>query len=259
MTNLNNKFLLIIRESLEKFLLTNSRSNKKLKPLHGNIKKNLFELIKKENIDISHIELISLDSQNSSEDVIEGRYYKKAVDISVRKDDNPIGAIAVKFVMNNYMQNANNYFENMLGETANIRTANIPYFQLLILFDKMPYFESKGKLSKWEEISETTHLKKYIKLSEDNVLEYSHTPILTLLSIVSLPKEITEDSKITNKETFNNRLLEMLNHNTLKLSYSTKFSPNLFKDNVILNDYENFLKTIIHYLLYKRKFTKKEI
>ena len=256
MLNLNEKFLLIIKESLEKFLTTHPRSNEKLKPLHGNVKKDLFEVIKKEAIEISSIRLISLDYNNKSEDIIKGRYYNKAVDISIRKNENPIGAIGVKFVMNNYMQNANNYFENMLGETANIRTANIPYFQLLILFDKMPYFKNGGQLSKWEEISEETHLKKYIKLSEDNVSEYYHTPVLTLLSIISLPKEITGNENIKDKKTFNEKLIEMLINNTLKLKYSSKFNSNIFKDNIILNDYEKFLKSIVHYFLYKRKFIK---
>ncbi len=148
--------------------------------------------------------------------------------------------------MNNYMQNANNYFENMLGETANIRAANISYFQILILFDKMPYFKKGGNLGKWEEISEETHLKKYIKLSQDNINEFYHTPILTFLAILSLPKEITEDKNIKDKETFNKKLLEMP-ENKLKINYSTKFSPEIFKEkgNVVLNNYEEFLQRLI--------------
>jgi len=253
---LNEKFLLIIKESLEAFLYSHPRSNEKLKPLHGNIKNDLLEVIKSENIDVKNINLISLDYDNKSEDIISGRYYDKAVDISIRKESNPIGAIGVKFVMNNYMQNANNYFENMLGETANIRTANIPYFQILILFEKMPYFQNGGKLSKWEEISEKTHLKKYIKLSEDDVSEYYHTPVLTLLSIISLPEEITENKSIKNKKTFNEELLKMLNNYTLNLTYSTKFSSSIFKDNVILNNYESFLNRVVSYFLYKGNFNK---
>ena len=254
--NLNERFLLIVKESLGKFLTTHPRSNEKLKPLHGNIKNDLLKIFKKENIDITFINLISLDYKNKSEDVVSGRYYDKAVDISIRKESNQIGAIGVKFVMNNYKQNANNYFENMLGETANIRTANIPYFQIFILFDKMPYFQNGGNFSKWEEISKETHLKKYIKLSEDDVSEYYHTPVLTLISIISLPKEITECKEIQDKKTFNNKLLEMLNNNTLKLTYSSKFSPDIFKENIILNDYKSFLKRITYYFLHKGNLTK---
>jgi hypothetical protein len=248
----NTKLLEIVYKSLKRFLETHPRSYEKLKPLHGGIKEDLLNIIN--SLGIKDINLISLDNNNTSEDVIEGRYYNKAVDISIRKNQIPIGAIAVKFVMNNYKQNANNYFENMLGETANIRTANIPYFQVLILFEKMPYFKNGGKLAHWEEISKDTHLKKYIKLSKDNVNEYYHTPILTLFTILSLPKEITEDETILNKNDFNNKLLNLINNNKLQLDFSSKFSPNIFKDNIILNNYKEFLDRVIHYFAYKGEF-----
>ena len=244
---LNKDFLNTVLESLKEFLKNGSRSNKKLKPLHGNIKNDLLKKLHSEGI--KGVELISLDNENNKEDIVKGRYYEKKVDISIRK--NLIGAIGVKFVMNNYMQNANNYFENMLGETANIRATNIPYFQVLILFDKMPYFKKGGNLGKWEVISKETHLKKYIKLSQDNINEFYHTPILTFLAILSLPKEITEDKTITNKNIFKEKLLKMLSENNLKINYSTKFSPEIFKENVVLNNYEVFLQRLIYYFLYK--------
>jgi len=251
MKNLNKELLKTIEESLERFLSSSPTSNEKLKPLHGNIKRDLLcEISSLKNEQIKNVELISLDYYNSSEDIIKGRYYNKAVDISIKKEHNPIGAIGVKFVMNNYKQNANNYFENMLGETANIRSAGIPYFQILILFEQMPYFKEKGIFSKWEMLSEKTHLKKYIKLSEDNINEYYHTPILTLFVIIKLPKEITE-SEIHNKNELNEKLKNLIKSKKLKLSYSSKFSPNIFKDNVILNDYDNFLKRIINFFQYK--------
>ena len=33
----------------------------------------------------------------------------------------------------------------MLGETANIRTNSIPYFQIFIIFDKVPYYGKGGE------------------------------------------------------------------------------------------------------------------
>ncbi|HIO71251.1 MAG TPA: hypothetical protein EYG60_04900 [Campylobacterales bacterium] len=251
---LNSKFLLTIQKSLKIFLTTHPRSNQKLKSLHGNIKRDILQLMNREGIETDSINLISLDENSSSEDIIKGRYYYKAVDISIRKNNNPIGAIGVKFVMNNYLQNANNYFENMLGETANIRTANIPYFQILILFEKMPYFQNGGRLSKWEYLSEQTYLKKYIKLSEDDIEKYYHTPILTLLIVVTLPKEITEDRTIQDKATFNSQLLQMVDSNRAVLKYSSNFSPSIFHDRVIFNDYKAFLESVIFYFLYRRKF-----
>ena len=61
-----------------------------------------------------------------------GRYINKNVDIVIYKRT-VIAGIGVKFVMQNYSQNSNNYFENMLGETANIRSKNIPYFQIFVI------------------------------------------------------------------------------------------------------------------------------
>ncbi|KKQ67761.1 MAG: hypothetical protein US88_C0011G0012 [Parcubacteria group bacterium GW2011_GWA2_38_27] len=34
----------------------------------------------------------------------------------------------------------------MLGETANIRTSNKEYFQILILSEEMPYYNESGKI-----------------------------------------------------------------------------------------------------------------
>ena len=64
--------------------------------------------------------------------------YDKKVDITITKQNKPIAGFAIKFVMQNYSQNSNNYFENMLGETANIRSNRIPYFQIFIILDNLP-------------------------------------------------------------------------------------------------------------------------
>ena len=88
---------------------------------------------------------------------IQGRYVDKKVDITVCSADTqtPLAGIAVKFVMQNYSQNSNNYFENMLGETANIRANNCPYFQIFIILDRLPYYKKDTKrITKWETFTE---------------------------------------------------------------------------------------------------------
>ena len=92
----NQKFLTVVRDSFKKFLETGSRSNEKLKILHGAIANDLLQRL-------------------GNEETIDGRYLDKKVDITILKDGNPIAGIGVKFVMQNYSQNSNNYFENMLG------------------------------------------------------------------------------------------------------------------------------------------------
>src|SRR5438128_9179765 len=112
----------------------------------------------------------------------------KRVDIAVMKGERPVAGVGVKFIMSNYRQNSNNYFENMLGETANIRTNSILYFQIVICFARSPYFykeENKERIIKnFEKVSLTTHLEKYQILSQDDTLVYLHSPIKTLLVLV---------------------------------------------------------------------------
>ncbi|WP_049757049.1 hypothetical protein [Mycoplasma crocodyli] len=96
----------------------------------------------------------SLGYGNGKEIKIPGRYIDKTVDITISKNDSVIAGIGVKFVMSNYKQNSNNYFENMLGETANLRSNNIPYFQIFILPELIPYFDKFGNIRSWEKINE---------------------------------------------------------------------------------------------------------
>ena len=143
-----------------------------------------------------------IQSQGYTEDkegCIEGRYYPKNVDITINYKGKPVAGYAIKFVMRNYSQNSNNYFENMLGETANLRANNIPYFQIFILFDKLPYYKKGGEFAKYELI--TGHnLAKYIKLSEDNPDTFLHTPDKTLLIVVNLKEKSLDHIFLTDKD-----------------------------------------------------------
>ena len=133
----NQEFLTVVGNSFKKFLETGSRSNEKLKILHGAIAKDL-----KERLGAGYY-VQSLGIGNGKEMKLDGRYIDKVVDITILKNSKPIAGIGVKFVMQNYSQNSNNYFENMLGETANIRCANIPYFQIFIIPDKLHFSYSR--------------------------------------------------------------------------------------------------------------------
>ena len=143
----NEQFLQVVRKSFETYLNVNtSRSTAKLKDLHGYIAKDLSELFGNK---------YTIKSQGYGDDKegsINGRYYPKNVDIVVNYKEKPIAGYAVKFVMRNYSQNSNNYFENMLGETANIRSNKIPYFQIFIIFDKVTYYKKGGVFSQLADI-----------------------------------------------------------------------------------------------------------
>ena len=228
----NEEFLQTIQQAFHKYLLTSSRSNEKLIILHGKISNDLQEILPDYTIQ-------SLGIGNGKEKSITGRYLDKKVDIKISKNNKTICGIAVKYVMSNYSQNSNNYFENMLGETANIRSYNIPYFQILILQEKMPYFKDDGTIAKIEEITEH-NIDKYIKLSNDNSDNYMHTPNKTLLVITKIP-EISL-SIIKTKQDYNS------NYQNANVNYSNKFHQNMFGNNIIVNDYKQFIEKIVYYI-----------
>lgn len=106
----NRQFLTTLEEAFKVYLQTGARSNKKLVVLHGKISEDLCERLN----DFKY-NVFSLGYSEGKEHKISGRYLEKVVDITITEDSEPIAGIAVKFVMSNYSQNSNNYFENMLG------------------------------------------------------------------------------------------------------------------------------------------------
>lgn len=230
----NQEFLTVVGNSFKKFLETGSRSNKKLKFLHGEIAKDL-----KERLGNSYW-IKSLGIGNGKEEKINGKYIEKAVDITIMKDLNPIAGIGVKFVMQNYSQNSNNYFENMLGETANIRCANIPYFQIFIIPDKLPYYKNDGTIQKWEEF--TVHnSEKYLTLSKDDIQTSIHTPTKTLLYVIHLPNI---DKTINNRYDYTHYYENYDNFDVLE----SPAQYGNFSSSVIFNNYEDFADKVVHYI-----------
>ncbi len=229
----NAQFLEVIKESFETYLNKNtSRSTAKLKALHGHIAADLAELFG------SDYTIKSQGYGNDKEGMLDGRYYPKYVDITVSKDGKPVAGYAVKFVMRNYSQNSNNYFENMLGETANIRSNNIPYFQIFIIFDKVPYYKNGGEFSKYDIISEH-NMEKYFALSKDNPDAFYHTPDKTLIILLKL-KEKSPDCKFANSEEYADYYKSVINHKDV-ISYSDRIRDT-FDNSVILNNYSDFIK-----------------
>lgn len=229
----NQQFLEVIRESFKKYLSTDtSRSTAKLKALHGKIAKDIKELFGPE------YTVLAQGIGDGSEGSINGRYYPKNVDITVSKNGKPVAGYAVKFVMRNYSQNSNNYFENMLGETANIRANSIPYFQIFIIFEKVPYYKKGGAFQRYDVLTEH-NLEKYSALSKDDPTSYLHTPDKTLIVILKL-KEKSPSHSFVNSKDYAKYYNSIINDTDL-LAYSKKIKD-IFDDSVILNDYEKFIK-----------------
>lgn len=238
---MNNIFLEYVINAFNEYITVgSSRSNKKLYPLHGAITKDILSVLG------GGYKLKSIGYNDNKEGNILGRYYLKNVDITVYENNEPIAGYGVKFVMRNYSQNSNNYFENMLGETANIRANNIPYFQIFIIFDKLPHYKKGGEFSHYEEITEN-NIHKYIQLSKDNIDIFHHTPNKTLFVLLSL-KDIPKDIK--NEKEYNEFYKIHIKDSDL-LFYSDKFTQENFgsiKNTVIYNDYEGFIEKTCHYI-----------
>ena len=137
-----------------------ARSPKKLIPIHGYFASILFKIFGNK-YKISYY----TGGEDSKEFTVDGEYYSKRIDITVTRDGTPIFCLGIKFITSNFKQNANNYFEAMMGETANIQTRGIPYAHLIIFREKTPYYEkSQNRKVKKIEIIADKDIQKYLKL-----------------------------------------------------------------------------------------------
>ncbi len=240
----NEEFLEVIKKSFATYLsVGTSRSTAKLKTLHGHIANDLETLLGEEFM------IRSQGYGNDKEGSIGGRYYPKNVDITILKNGKPVAGYAVKFVMRNYSQNSNNYFENMLGETANIRANAIPYFQIFIIFEKVPYYSNGGEFKRYDVISEH-NLDKYLALSKDDPSIFFHTPDKTLVVLIKL-KEKALNYYFRNSTDYADYYRSVINDSDL-MRYSSKIKDP-FDDSVIYNDYEDFLKRTYHIIMGRLK------
>ena len=230
------EFLKVISNSFFRFLQKGtSRSTDKLKPLHGAIARDLHRRLG------SDYEIISQGYGVDKEAQIQGRYIEKWVDITVTKRRKAVAGLAVKFVMQNYSQNSNNYFENMLGETANIRANKCPYFQIFIILDRLPYYkkDTNKSIQKWETFTEH-NAEKYVVLSKDNVDVFFHTPNKTLIYVVHIPDNVRLSNQSDYMDYYRN------------LDFSITVSKDKFdtmESAVVLNDYETFIDKVYHTIM----------
>jgi len=176
--SLEKLFLKALTETFKAYNTYGARSNKKLIPIHSWIARTI-----KQRLD-NDFEIVSLD--NGGEYKLEGKYYPKNLDITVIKNNKPISTISFKFVTSNYKQNANNYFENLLGETANIRRVNVGFAHFLVLRAHTPYYDKnkgnlRGNLKKIEILNEHD-LSKYVKLFVD--VDFPHKPEVLGIMVV---------------------------------------------------------------------------
>jgi len=191
---MKEEFIKSLEEGYKNYLLVHARSSTKIVPMHKCISKILKEKLGKE------YTIKSMGVGDNKEFKFKGKYYTKDLDITILKDDKPISALGFKFVTSNYKQNSNNYFENMLGETANVKRNDLLYGQILILKEQMPYFSTdKKQFTKVEKINEL-NLKKYFKLGTDNAENLYHKPDIMFIAFVETGDEERMLKAIANHE-----------------------------------------------------------
>ena len=177
------RLLEAISLSFQRYKEHGARSNEKLKPLHLHVANLLKEIWSEPNFEAHYL------GKDSREMTVEGKYYPKDIDICITDAEKPIFCLGIKFVTSNYKQNANNYFENMMGETANIQALkDLPYAQLIILRQKTPYYEkNETEIPKKIEIINKKDISKYLKLVFDTV--QAHRPNFLGILLVNIDEK----------------------------------------------------------------------
>ena len=188
---LTGRFTHAIQESYAQYNAHGARSPKKLHPLHQWMADEMRHALGSEYL------IQSLrKSGGENEETIHGKYYDKKVDVAVsKKGGEPLAIISVKFITSNFKQNANNYFEHLMGETANIRRRNVGFGHFMVIPEVTPYLDKEGNITSEERIG-TGHVQKYINLAHDE--DHPHKPDAIGISIICLPVDDLNDvSRIT--------------------------------------------------------------
>lgn len=127
-----------LRRCIDLYFQMGERSARKVMPLHGFVSQSIKGLLG----DGYQVISLSEDSTQSREEKVKGLFYDKDVDVAVKRGDRVLGVVSIKFVMSNYGQNANNYFEGLLGECQNLKLANpgLVFWYFFVGFSRVPYF-----------------------------------------------------------------------------------------------------------------------
>jgi hypothetical protein len=177
-------FIESVKKSFENYNQFGKRSSKKVSPIHNYLADVLCSIYG------SEYEVYCSD--RNKEFKATGKYYNKNIDITVVKDNNSVFCLGVKFITSNFKQNANNYFESMLGETANIQTNNIPYAHIIVFRKETPYYDKYGNVKKIE-IIDHKDMSKYIKLMFDT--QHQHKPFGLGITLIDINNDLICESE----------------------------------------------------------------
>jgi hypothetical protein len=183
---------------------------------------------------------------------VAGRFYPKNSDITIcNKDEDVLGVISVKFIMSNYKQNANNYFESMIGECYNLKANNIKYGHIMICPYLVPYYNNQCGLKYIEKLN-NKDITKYAELNDSTTV---HKPDMLSFNVLKIKNK---DGIISNPDLFNqlsetekNKTLESIKNKSEIIS-GTKIDkhfddPNIskyLKENHLVNSLDRYINDI---------------
>ncbi|WP_338972033.1 hypothetical protein [Spiroplasma endosymbiont of Panorpa germanica] len=233
--------ILEVVEKTIKFIVSpnhieNSRSSQKVDGIHERISQDLDFILGSDY-------MIRTKKTTGNEVNVKGAYVNKNVDIAIERisDKKIVAVIEVKMHLSSISKNLSNNFENLLGQSANMRSVNIPFFQVSFLNAEAPVFSLTNDLK-----METINLKwvnRYLNLSFANSKDLKHVPDCTLIFAFNLLKS---GGQCKNKRDYNRFIDEsfLKKENSIqkyKLDQNLKFGPN-----VIFNEYLDFLVNVVN-------------
>ncbi len=189
---IEQRFPAAMRNSYRMVQEHGARSNWKTRVLHGWVQDELRRELRDD------YTFTGQSPESTHEANVGGMYYGKDVDVLISKDNHELGVISIKFVISNYWQNSVNYFEQQIGETANLRRRNIVYGNLFCVTNPIPYKNRSGEITRLEYLRDHD-IQRYANLRADHVS--LHSPQEMAIGIVDLDTDRDAITGITDPAT----------------------------------------------------------
>ena len=177
-------FIQQVEKAISTYFQYGARSSKKVNCIHGMLHKLIQYEIQEKNLPWVVKEEQKVDSINASGN-------KKCDLVVFDEKNNPIYVFPVKFIMTNYKQNKNNSWENLTGETVQLKWANptLNIVPINITLSKIPYLKSGGKIKYYEKIE----YQNSFNVSEELVKRGICSSIINIILCVEQTDEIDEN------------------------------------------------------------------
>lgn len=192
-----------------------------------------------------------LSVKDNKEIKVAGKFYSKNSDITICNNEEKIlGVISVKFILSNYKQNSNNYFESMIGECYNLKANGIKYGHIIICPLNIPYYDINSKLKKIETLK-SNDIMKYTELNNSNIvnkpdmLSFNILDIKTDEGVIPNPdlfKKLNAQKQDNILDNIKNKC-ELLNDQKINKTFDFTTSQYLV-NNSIIKSLNNYMDTI---------------